>query len=85
MLKFLFTRKAKQEHEEVLHVGEEGTLLAFEANPGTAEALAELRRLHGQAAVATELSPSEFEQAKAVAEKEQKAFEAALPKISFEP
>ena len=31
MLKFLFTRKPRQENEDVLHGGEKGTLPAFEA------------------------------------------------------
>jgi 3-polyprenyl-4-hydroxybenzoate decarboxylase len=79
---YLFTRKDGK--EDVLHVGETGTLVGFTGAHGIAAAVAEMKRLAGQAAISQELSASEFEQAKARAEKAQQEFEAAQPKISFD-
>ncbi len=81
--KFLFTRQGDK--EDVLHVGDTGTLVFFTGDPGVAETLADIRKRTGQAATAKELSADEFAQAKDDAEKDRQAFEAAQPKISFEP
>jgi len=81
--KFLFTRQGDK--EDVLHVGDTGTVVFFTGDHGVAETLADIRKRTGQAATARELTATEFEQAKDQAEEEQKAFEAAQPKISFEP
>lgn len=81
--KFLFTRQGDK--EDVLHVGDTGTVVYFTGDPGVAETLAEIRKRTGQAAAAREVSADEFVQAREQAEKDQQAFEAAQPKISFEP
>lgn len=81
--KFLFTRQGDK--EDVLHVGDTGTVVYFTGDPGVAETLAEIRKRGGQAAAARELSADEFARAKDQAEKDKQAFEAAQPKISFEP
>lgn len=81
--KFLFTRQ--DDKEDVLHVGDTGTLVCFTGDLGVAETLADIRKRTGQAATAQELSASDFAQAREQAEKDQKEFEAAQPKISFEP
>jgi hypothetical protein len=47
--------------EEVIHIGETDTLVGFRSDPGIAAALAELKKLGGQAARAEELSNAEFD------------------------
>jgi len=81
--KYLYTRDGDK--EDVLHVGETGTVVGFRSDPGMAAALAEMRKLDGQAAIAKELSGAEFAKAKEDARKGQEEFEASKPDIAFKP
>ena len=81
--KYLYTRQ--DNHEDVLHIGETGTLVGFRSDPGIAAELAEMCRRRGQAAISKELSVSEFNHAAELAAKEQKEFEAFRLRVIFEP
>jgi hypothetical protein len=71
---YLYTRNGGQ--EDVLQVGEIGDLISIKGDIGTAEALAELAKLQGKAAIAKELSASNFKHAKDLAEQEQRKIDA---------
>lgn len=56
---FFFTNRNAA--EDVIHVGDAGTLVGFRSDPGIATVLAEMRKRDGQAALAMELSNAEFD------------------------
>ena len=79
--KYLYKRDGDK--EEILHVGDTGTLVGFRSDIGIAAALAEMKRASGQAALAKELSAPDFERAKEQSEEQKADYEASLPKVNF--